>query len=66
MYLSMERKAVVNSELICAIVVTVPAQDKTIFFVSSSIIIPTKSEYKMPKLNINKVTMFVMQRFIIM
>ena len=59
------RKAVVNCELICAIVVTVPPVDKAIFFASSSVGIPSRSEYIMSKLTMNKVTMFVMQRFIL-
>ena len=65
MYLSVESKKVFNCELICAIVVAVPLVDKTIFFVSSSIGIPSKSEYIMPNITINKVTMLVIQRFVI-
>ena len=61
----MERTAVVNSELICVIVVTVPTMDEAIFILSSSIGLPSKSEYIMPNITINKVTMLVMQRFII-
>ena len=66
MYLLMERKAVVNNELMWAIGVAVPAIDQITFIISSSIAHFSKSEYIMLELTFCKIAMFVIQRFIVL